>query len=564
MRKGNKINPKVGKRGKYKEELKKLPVRSIRPREKADPKGPAETTSQNLSISFGRFSKEVLGKVDPGSDKKRIKLVEQIHNQCHEATDGLFRRLWYSGYYWKGMRKLCTTMARNCELCLVFNIAREGYHPLKPIEALCPNDHWAYDHGTISRPKGEEYFLVVVDIASRYIWLRAAEDRTAETTGKILYHIVCEFGIPKVMQSDNAPEYRSKALATLKELCRYDHRFVSTYHARANGAAEAHVKLVKKLLPKLVMGDWNVWKEFLPPIQMTLNERIWTKNQTRPFELMFARSVQTLGQQLKTTPRKNVTAILQHHRRVNELVHPTLAKRVHEANKKVAEVFDRKHKTKHTEQRFAPGTCVYVKIEPKPGKMKPKYTGPYSIVTRNRGKAYVLQNHCGDVEPGSFPPSKLKTADAVVRDLPPIISLLGHRGGVKNREYRVLMEGTNERFWLPAQSLCHCLDLIEDYWERVGSGEDACQPLSQDTDVSADYVPEGLDESSVSTQGPIIENTSMPEHEQGRGTDHVWQTSGRRSRRRQRPARYRDGCNPNDVIGDDELQYTLHHLEQSE
>ena len=88
MRKGNKINPKVGKRGKYKEELKKLPVRSIRPREKADPKGPAETTSQNLSISFGRFSKEVLGKVDPGSDKKRIKLVEQIHGtaQMHPKS----------------------------------------------------------------------------------------------------------------------------------------------------------------------------------------------------------------------------------------------------------------------------------------------------------------------------------------------------------------------------------------------------------------------------------------------------------------------------------------------
>ncbi|KAG1253092.1 hypothetical protein G6F66_015146 [Rhizopus arrhizus] len=58
----------------------------------------------------------------------------------------------------------------------------------------------------------------------------------------------------------------------------YDHRFITPLHPSANGLSERFVQTVKKLLAKSTNGVGNDWDDFLPSIQLAMNNRIqWVK-----------------------------------------------------------------------------------------------------------------------------------------------------------------------------------------------------------------------------------------------------------------------------------------------
>jgi transposase InsO family protein len=443
------------------------------------------------SINFRRYIRDVLNKTDPGSDSDRRKIIDHAHKQGHEATDGLFKKLWYDGYYWKGMRRMCQEFAMACEECLMYNIGKAGYHPLRPIAATNPCDHLAMDHAEISRvsKNGYRFILVVVDIASRFVWLRAAKDRAAITVAKELYQICCEFGLPKILQSDNAKEYASQVIAELKRICGFDHRFISTYHARANGAAEAHVKLVKTLLNKYMKGDYSEWEVLVPATQFMLNQRIWNKNETRPFEMMFARPANLFQDFTKVESRLLTPQQLRKdHEKILKLVYPALRKKVDRANRKQTDSFKQKKGKIIPKDRFAVGTTVYVKNEFASRKTDPKYLGPFKIVSR-KGGVYYVKDYTGAISEKKYPPSKLKLAGKVIKDIPPITAIVNHRGEVNNRHYLAVFEGLTARLWFPVSAVSHVQNLIDAYWERYLLEE----ADKQDDGDSEAYIPPDYD-----------------------------------------------------------------------
>ena len=55
-------------------------------------------------------------------------------------------------------------------------------------------------------------------------------------------------GVPRVMMSDGGPQFASSTLQRFLARWGVEHRITSPYNARANGHAEAAVKVVKKLI----------------------------------------------------------------------------------------------------------------------------------------------------------------------------------------------------------------------------------------------------------------------------------------------------------------------------
>src|SRR3989338_4323417 len=173
------------------------------------------------------------------------------------------------------MKKHCRVIAGNCRACLQFNITRRGFHPLRTIGATYPFDHISIDLGQISVTSqlGNNYFLVVIDICTRYILIRPIPSKSA-LVARSLVKIYSDFGIPKILQSDNGTEFVNQIMDELKNNCGFEQRTISSYYPQSNGAAENAVKQVKTLLKKMSNGDYTHWCLRMPAIQMALNAEL--------------------------------------------------------------------------------------------------------------------------------------------------------------------------------------------------------------------------------------------------------------------------------------------------
>ena len=81
--------------------------------------------------------------------------------------------------------------------------------------------------------------LVIINNLTRYVRFIACVDRTAETAARaFMEHVVHEDGVPLVLMSDDAAEFKSDVM---RHLCSWlGIKPISTlgYNARANGMAE--------------------------------------------------------------------------------------------------------------------------------------------------------------------------------------------------------------------------------------------------------------------------------------------------------------------------------------
>jgi transposase InsO family protein len=101
---------------------------------------------------------------------------------------------------------------------------------------------------------GKKYCRVLVDICSRFVWLRALPDKKEHTVARALLDILFNFGLPKILQSDNGKEFVNKIVDEFANLANIDHRLITAYHPPANGAAERMVQTTSQVIYKQLCG----------------------------------------------------------------------------------------------------------------------------------------------------------------------------------------------------------------------------------------------------------------------------------------------------------------------
>ncbi len=62
-----------------------------------------------------------------------------------------------------------------------------------------------------------------------------------------------------------------------------------------------------------------------------------------------------------------------------------------------------------SDDAFPPGAIVMMLDVTRESKWKPKYEGTFVVVRKNRGGAYVLRDHLGEILKRAVPPDQLKT-----------------------------------------------------------------------------------------------------------------------------------------------------------
>jgi transposase InsO family protein len=424
----------------------------------------------NVNRELAVFIQERLNKRDPGSHQSQRSILEDIHKRGHFGAESLFQQAWMAGFYWKTMRADCENLVKQCQSCLKHNVARMGFHPLTTIAATYPFDHVAVDlFGPLPMSEsGSTYTLIVVDIATRFCVLRTLSDKTANSVAQALYSVFMDFGVPKILQSDNGGEFANAVLDSLLELLGSEHRSISPYHPRANGAAESHVKLCKKLLFKLTAGDMQHWDQYLPSVQLSINLRIPKRHRSTPFALMFGRPFNPSWS--SSNPGSSILSekdLEKRHHTMRNIVFPAIREITDSYNQRMVKKHDKRQKILSTP--IPPGTQVMIKNDSGITHETP-FVGPFFVVRKSKGGAYQLRDSLGNLLPRDLPPSKLKIIgtnnlpDGTSYEVEAIVNHRGHGSGI---EYFVKWKDypDSQNTWEPPSSFDTDRPILK-YWAR--------------------------------------------------------------------------------------------------
>ena len=133
------------------------------------------------------------------------------------------------------------------------------------------------------------FILHIVDVFTNFSLLRPIENKEAVTIAKELWKTICDFGPPKIIQSDQGTEFVNYVLNVLIKLYKIDRKLTMLYHPKANELVKRKNKDATLILNKLIDGTTNHWNEFIPLVQFSMNRIINNKTQSTPAALMFAR-----------------------------------------------------------------------------------------------------------------------------------------------------------------------------------------------------------------------------------------------------------------------------------
>nr|GEX58055.1 reverse transcriptase domain-containing protein [Tanacetum cinerariifolium] len=195
------------------------------------------------------------------------------------------------GYYWPTMHKDARDMIRKCSDCQIHRpIARHPQQSLTLITASWPFYKWGIDiAGPFLKGPGKVKFLIVaMDYFTKWIEAKAVATITGGQVKKFIWdNIICHFGIPGEIISDNSKQFSDNPFKDWCNKLNITQRFTSVKHPQSNGLVErANRSLREWIKSRLGEGNKN-WVEELPHVLWAHRTMIKSSHGDTPFSLTY-------------------------------------------------------------------------------------------------------------------------------------------------------------------------------------------------------------------------------------------------------------------------------------
>ncbi|XP_055814565.1 uncharacterized protein LOC129884264 [Solanum dulcamara] len=134
---------------------------------------------------------------------------------------------------------------------------------------------------------GHRFILVAIDYFTKWVEASTYKAVTKKVVADFVRNnIICRFGIPESIITDNAANLNSDLMKEICERFKITHRNSTTYRPQMNGAVEAANKNIKKILRKIVDGH-RQWHEKLPYALLGYRTTIRTSTGETPYMLVY-------------------------------------------------------------------------------------------------------------------------------------------------------------------------------------------------------------------------------------------------------------------------------------
>ena len=169
-------------------------------------------------------------------------------------------------------------------------ILRSPVHDLISISSLWPFVQWGIDIvGSFPiAPAQKKLLLVAMDYFSKWIEAEAyASIKDRDVTRFIWKNIVCRFGIPKSIVSDNGPRFDSRVYRDFYQELKIRNLYSTPRYPQSNGQAEASNKALLNALKKRLDSAKGKLVEELPGVLWAYKTTARKPTGVSPFVLTY-------------------------------------------------------------------------------------------------------------------------------------------------------------------------------------------------------------------------------------------------------------------------------------
>ena len=315
----------------------------------------------------------------------RERILSTYHNLfLHEGGEALNFRI-ARRFFWPNMEKSVADFCKTCYTCGRIkqqNVAAQG--PMLPL----PTPHRPmlmlsldFVTGMPRTLTGYDAILTITDKFSKFKFLRPASTSwTSEDVFTVLSRVFHEHGWPRVLVSDRDPRFTSETYKLLMEANGVQLAFSTANHPQTDGQSEITNKVVMDRLRAAMARDGtteNVWDNFLPYIQKTLNETPSSVTGLSPnlirfgFELEDPRAADS---RLWTSKEEKVESVRDFYLKLDSVASRLERNRRDQSHTQKRPLFQ-----KHS---YHPGDYVFVKLPTNaadPENEKTRYQGPFLV-----------------------------------------------------------------------------------------------------------------------------------------------------------------------------------------
>jgi len=252
------------------------------------------------------------------------------------------------------------------------------------------------------------FILVAIDYFTKWVETSSYANVNKQAVVRFIKnHIICRYGVPNKIITDNGTNLNNK---TMKELCdvfKIEQHNSSPYRPQMNGAVEDANKNIKKIVQKMVV-TYKDWHEMLPFALYGYHTSVRTSIGATPFSLVYNMEA-VLPVEVEIPSRRVLmeAKLVEAERCQNRYDQLNLIEEKHMTalchgwvyQKRMKHAFDKKvHPRKFQEGDLVLKRILSLQPDSR-GKRTPNYEGPYVVKRIFSRGALTLANMDGDELP---------------------------------------------------------------------------------------------------------------------------------------------------------------------
>ena len=323
------------------------------------------------------------------------KILKSYHESPIGGHTGITRTLnkIQNKYYWPNLTKDTNQYIKSCHNCQI-NKKMNGkpVGQLQPIPlSNRPLDRLTFDYlGPLISSNNKKYVLVAACNNTKFIFTKAVESATAQSTINFIIQIISQWGCFRQFSSDRGTHFKNQMVSEVCENLGIKQILSTSYSPQTQGFVEKiNDVLCNSIKNYIDENNQSRWSYYLPYVTLSYNATPQTSTKHSPFYLMhgfepyFPIDNKIIPTNIPYDIKKSLTEL----NRLRDKI-PTLIKTAQDSQKKY-------HDQKHRLLKFKPGDSILIKFPfntiGKSPKLASKYKGPFKIIEKINDLNYKVQ-----------------------------------------------------------------------------------------------------------------------------------------------------------------------------